>query len=287
MRQVTLYGWVAMLVVAVGSAWAGPAEDAAALDQQGDKLLGQGDFHGAWQAYGKAAKADPENVEYGQQYAMLRQVLLMRKSLEKQQDVEAWHEMARALRAYYYENQVYGEALALDRQAHAKLHTPDSAVQLAETLLEVDLNDEAANVLSELADKAHTARSRALQGIALVRQGKLDEAKAVAGRIAVPDDEMPGTLYDVARVYALTGDTDNAAQMLVRCFERTRPSLLDGYKKYARSDKDLSALVARADFDKVMATKSKVKESGCSGGTSCGKCPSRSKCGHAAGTPLH
>jgi tetratricopeptide (TPR) repeat protein len=263
-------------------ALAGAAETAAALVAQGKGLLAKADFEGALKAYAEAAKTDSQNQDYRQQYAVLRRVIQMREGVDKETNDEKWRGTVAGLRAFYYGNDLYGEALALDRKAHTKLKNADSASALAQTQLQMGQNAEAAVTLSALDEKSATPQSQVLLGIALARQGKNDEAKALAGKIETPKEGMPGLLYDLASLHALTGDTAGAAALLTRCFENTPPSRVDAFKATAKQDKDLASMVASADFAKALETTSKVKESACTGGSNCGSCPSKGSCSTAS-----
>lgn len=269
---------LAWFSIAAGPALGASREEATALFAQGDVLLAQADFTAALKAYANAAKADPEAQAYRQQYAMVRRIIKMREAIEQEKNPEKWESTARALRSFYYEHGIHGEALGLDRQFHTRLNTAESAAMLAETELTLGMNAEAAELLSGLGEDKNSLQTQVFLGIALARLEQVDKAKTIAEGCKVPDDAGPGTLFDVARLRALIGDASGALALLARSFESTPPSRLDAFKDYAKKAPDLSAVVARADFAKVLETASKVPESSCSGGTSCGKCPSQSSC---------
>ena len=273
----------ALILVSAPFARAGATEDAAKAFADGKALLAKADFAGAQKAFAAAAKADRDKPEYMQQYAMLRKVILLRDALPRETNAEKWQLMARSLRSYYLQNKVYSEALALDQKVHAKLNNTDSAVSLAQTQLAMGLNADAARLLGAIEEKAATPESRILLGIALAREKKMDEARAIAAKVDPPADAGSGLYYDTACLRALTGDTTGALLMLTRAFELTPPSRLDSVKAGAKEDKDLASLVSSPEFAKVMKTESKVKESSCSGGSDCGSCPSRSGCNSAKG----
>jgi tetratricopeptide (TPR) repeat protein len=283
MKSSRNHAWVlvlaALALACASTAEAAPVEKAAELAASGDMLLAQADFKGALSAYAQAAKTDTENLEYRQTYAMIRRVIKMRPAVDKEKNPAKWEQTVRGLRAFYYEHAIYSEALELDRTVHARLATEASAGDLAETQLTLGLDAEAVATIEAVDAEARTPRTHVLLGIALARQGKMDEAKAVASGIETPEGAWPAFYYDLARLHSLIGDADAATRLLGTCFERTPPSRLAASKDRARIDKDLSAAVASAGFAKVLDTKSKVKESGCSGGTTCGSCPSKAKCG--------
>ena len=281
-RRIPLLWAVVCLVALAGSVLAGSVEQAAQLSAEARALLAKGEFSGALKTYATAAKTDPDNQDYRQQYAILRRVLKMRKSIDKEQNPKKWSEAAQALRSFYYEHELYGEALSLDRARHEREKSAESAALLAETQLEMGLNAETTELLSGLAEDQATLQTQVLRAIALARENQASQAHTIAGGCQLPEKAGPGMVYDLARLRALVGDKVGALALLTRCFESTPPSRLVAFKEYAKRSPDLSTLVASAEFAQVLETKSKVAESSCSSGTSCGKCPSRTSCGSAS-----
>ena len=254
------------------------AESAEQTFANGEKLLAKADFDGALKAFAQAAKADRTKPEYLQHYAMVNQVVGLRKRLATEQDAGQWEYVARGLHAFYIGQGLYAEALPLDRQIHERLNSAYSAALLAETQLVLNRNAEAAEVLAALEVGKHTPGTRALHGLALARQGKTDEARKIAQTIELGTDCGPGMTYSVARLQAALGNTDEALSLLKRCFESIAPSQLDGYKHHAKLSPEFSKLVSTAGFAQVLETKSKVAESPCSGGSRCSNCPMRGNC---------
>jgi tetratricopeptide (TPR) repeat protein len=270
---------IAALAASLSAATPESTGQAAASFDRGNALLAEADFAGAMEAYTAAAKADPENADYRHQAALVRRVIRMRDLLDREQDNERWEMTARALRAFYYANGVHTEALALDRQHHERSGDAESAALLAETELELGMNAEAAALLGALAEDDLTPRSRVLQGIALARLGRMDEAKACAEACAESPALAAGMCFDLACLYSLIGDQQTAGEMLKRCLQSTPPSRVEAMRAFAQSRADLSGLAASPGFAAILATPSNMKESSCSGGTSCGNCPSRGACG--------
>lgn len=274
---------IVYVVVSAVPALAEPAEDAARAFADGKALLNAVKFDEALQAFGTAAKADASNQEYRQAYALLRQVIRMREEIGKTQDPGQWMSMARALRAFYHDHRIYSESLPLDRRIHEEHLAPDSAAMLAETLLALGKNAEAAEMLGNVDKKETTLRTNVLLGLSLARQGRIDEAKAVARKANVKDDAGPRVFYELACLRALTGDPKASLEALTRSLELTPTGRLDALKVEAKECKDFSAFASTADFTDVLKTQSKVKESKCSKGPGCGKCPKRAKCGGKSG----
>jgi len=249
----------------------------------GETLLAQADFQGALGAFGRAARADRGNREYLQHYAVVRRVVMLRRQLDAEEDDARWEYIARGLHAFYVSQRLHGEALALDRKMHAKLDNASSAVMLAETHLALNQDAEAAETLASLPPAEQTPSTRSLRGLALARQGKLDEARRIAAGVGPSGDAGPGAIYRVARLNAAVGNDEQALGLLTRCFETVAPSRLDAFKDHARQSPEFTRLASTSAFAQVMKTESKVAESKCSGGSRCAGCPMRGKCGHGRG----
>lgn len=271
------------LVMASVPALAGSAEDAARAFADGKALLAEAKFDAALKAFVTAARTDAGNQEYQQTYVMLRQVVRMREKIQKEQDPDQWMSMARALHTFYHDHKIYSESLPLDRKIHEQHLAPDSAVMLAETLIALDKNAEAIDVLGSLGKKDATPRASVLLGLALARQGRIDEARALAEKAKVERDAGPRVFYELARLHAVTGNSQGSLGALTRSFELTPPSRLDVLKEEAKDCTDFSALASSADFTKVLKTQSGIKESSCSKGSACGNCPRRAACGCGSG----
>lgn len=279
-HKVILSLLVGCLASVVDPVLAEPANEADQAFASGRALLLKADFAGAFEAFKTAAKADSENLEYAQQYAMLRQVIRMRSDLATERDAKRWLKMVGALRTFYYDNSLYSEALPLDRECHRRHHSTESAVLLAETQLALGMHSQAVEMLRAVPKKQASPRTRVLHGLALAHMEDTKQAKKIA---KVPwllkDDLGPRYFYDLARLRALTGNAKKAFKALTRSFELTPPSQLEGFKTQVRQCEVFSSLQSSAGFAKALTTNSKVKESDCSKGAGCGKCPKRAKCG--------
>ena len=249
----------------------------------GNEQLAQGDLRAAIQSYASAVQADRSNQQYAQQFLLVRQVLLLHQAMDRETDVQRWQQSAQALRTFYVSRGLHQQALPVDEAVFARDKSANAAIQLAETRLALDDNAAAADALSSLEPERVTPGVRALLAIAWTRQGKRDEARQVAGQVTVSKDAGPGTLYMVARMHSAVGEDQPSVELLRRCFEAVPPSRLDDLKLHARTCPDFAAVSATPAFAAVLQTASKVAESACSGGSSCGSCPMRARC--ASGGP--
>lgn len=245
---------------------------------QGQALLAKGEFSGSLDAYRKAVEANRGNQEYFQQYALVRRIVQMREQLEQEQNPARWQFLAQALHSFYVSQKLYNETLDLDQRVFARQKDANSATMLAETLLAVDKNAEAVATLASLEAEKATPASQALLGVALARQGKIDEARQIVKNVPLSEATSPGLVYTVARLQSLTGDKSGALTNLTRCLEGLPPSRQAGYVAHARVCPDFGELLQSSEFAQTLATPSKVPESKCSGGKSCAGCPMRGQC---------
>ncbi len=268
-----------LIQTAIPSAWAGRPEDAAQALARGNTMLAQNDWQQAEVAFAEAARLDPANAAYRGELDVLRRVMKLRTDLAGTADAAQWDRTAAALRAYYYSKGIFGEALALDREAHQRTGSPASAALLAESLLELNRDVEAASLLAQQPVARLTPSARMLHGIALARTGDIAKAKLIATEVSLPFAATPNLLMIRARLLAGTGDHAGAVKLLKQAFETTTPSLLGQTRDRVKTCSDFAALGTNSAFTQVMDTASKMSESSCSKGPSCGACPSRTACG--------
>ena len=281
------------LEAAIAKAMGGPsaagsetetAVDASKAFAEGRAFLGRADFDAALNSFRIAAKNDDKNREYSQQYAMLRQVLRMRRDCPQEKNTERWLKIAGALRAFYYEHGLYSEALPLDQERHQRHRSAESATMLAETQLAMGMDSQTVEMLGCLTEEQVSPRSRVLHGLALAHLGETDLAKQAAGQSQqITDDVGPRYFYELARLRAAVADVNGATSALVRSLELTPPSQLEGLKAEVEKCKDFRTLVGTPGFAQALSTPSKIDESACSQGSACGNCPQQAACGKEAG----
>ncbi len=259
----------------------GPAAEQAFA--RGTALLGQADFAGAEAAYAEASRLDPANATYRGELDVLRRVVKLRADLAAATQETQWVRTAASLRAYYYSKGIAGEALPIDEEAHRRANSPATAAQLAETLLELGRDAQAAAVLAKQPAEALSPSARMLQGIALARTGEVAEARRIASTVQLPFAPTPNLMITRARLTAAAGDHAAAVALLKQAFEATPPSLLAQTRDRVRDCPDFAVLAANQGFGEALSAASKAAESSCSKGTSCGACPSRTSCGSSGG----
>ncbi|MBU0718473.1 MAG: hypothetical protein KJ749_09520 [Planctomycetes bacterium] len=279
-RMVVLSLAISWTVWAAGAVLAKPMGEGSKAYAEGMALLAKDDFEGALASFEAAVKADTENQEYVQQYAMLRQIVRMRQAIADQQDEARWLKMAEALRTFYWDHRLYSEVLPLDQERHRRAPGAESATLLAETQLALEMDAQAVAMLEGLTEEQTSPRTRVLHGLALARLGHPEKAKQnVAADEPVADDVGPRYFYDLARLQAVVAGAEAAVGPLARSLELTPPSRIDAFRSEAKSCKEFARLMNAPGFAEILETPSKVEESSCSKGPSCGSCPKRATCG--------
>jgi tetratricopeptide (TPR) repeat protein len=251
---------------------------AEAAFEEGRVALAQADFEVAYRSYVRASELDPGNEGYREEAALLRRVIMVRERLPRLNELEQWSAAARSLHTYYFDRGVYKEALTLDRELLKRVDQADSAVLLAQTLLQLDQNAEAAEVLEPWTGKDGDDHARVLCGLALARQGEHEAAQGLADQVKLTKDCSPALALDLSRLRVQLKETQGALEALRHCLRSTPPSQLERQQTRIRECTDLAALDGSDAFAEALQTPSEVKESSCSSGSSCGKCPNRSKC---------
>lgn len=285
MRAVWLALVIGLVVPAARLRAVGP-EEARRVFIEGQARLAQGEFDAALDAFKSAARKERSNEEYDRQYKLLRQVLQLRKSLPKEKDPEKWLTGASALHAYYHDHGLFGQSLPLDEERFRRQATAESAVLLAQTQFALESHSEVVERLAALPPEVQSPHTRVLHALALSRLGRLEEARSLlADRGSFDGLSDPECFLDLGRVLATTGDPKDALSALKRSLELTPPSRLEAHKARLAKCPEFAAVADTAEFGEVLATPSTIKESPCSGGAGCSKCPKRAKCGSAAATP--
>ena len=258
------------------------APDAGVLHAQGKALLAQADFDGALARFLAAARAAPADKAYEQDALLLKRVVAQRQALDRPERHPRWAGIALSLHAFYLQHGLHGEAIGLGRRGVATLADAPAEDRLVEALLEAGRDAEALQQLTSKATWTRGVRHTIFYGIALARLRRFAEAAAHAtAATRALDGADPLLLRDAARLPALLGQQAPTAALLVRAFEGTQATQLDALKAGVRAHPDFQRVLASEVVTKAFAATSKQKAPGCSGGSDCGSCPSRGKCGGA------
>ena len=108
------------LATAIALCWCAPiwADSAEQAFAEGRTLLAKGDLRGALKAYATAAQTDRANEAYVQQFLLVRQVVVLQDSLDKESDAARRTQLGQSLRAFYASQGLFDRALPIDRELH-------------------------------------------------------------------------------------------------------------------------------------------------------------------------
>lgn len=251
--------WISFISVAltVLPAW---AETSVEFYSHGQKLLREGKIVAAASEFDKAASDEPKNEEYAAKAKQLKKVLALQEVLAKEKEDGPWTRVARALHAFYRSEKLNDEALKLDRQIHARLNSALSAGILADTLLALGKNNEAAELIEKLPENQHSLDTDSVRAIALARAGKQKEAIAATDAIKLPEEVCAGKSYLLARVNGAVGRNEEAAKYLKKSFESTPSNKLANFQNAAKSNPDFAKLLADDQYASLWNTTSKPSE---------------------------
>ena len=248
---------VMCVAVCTTVALAGPKWDANAKCEQGNKLLRAGDFQGALKVYDAAAQANPKNQEFKIQSMLIRQIMKMRQNLDRINDNQQWCTTANSLYYFYYDYQIYNEAINIAHKIYNRNGSTESAVMLARSQLALGKNRDAMEGLRAISNLQVTPSARVLMCIAQARLGQNESAKALLRHTRIPRKAGYQHLYDLSRLCVLAGNYDQALTALTFCFENTPDSRLDVIKNNVKNCPDFTQLWKNPGFANVMTTKSK------------------------------
>jgi thioredoxin-like negative regulator of GroEL len=254
-----IFAWSSFfsIVLAMTPCWADTPAD---IYARGQKLLREGKIASAAKEFDQATSAEPKNEGYAAKAKQLKKVLALQDVLAKEKDDGPWTRVARALHLFYRSEKLNDEALKLDRQIHERLNSALSAGILADTLLALGKNEEAAELIEKLPEKQHNLDTDAVRAIALARAGKQKDAIAAADAIKLPDEICAGKSYLLARLNGAVGRNEEAAKYLNKSFESTPPDKLPNFLNAAKSSPDLAKLVADDRYASLWKTTSKPSE---------------------------
>lgn len=285
MRTVGLLALVLSLPLA--TLWAAEATSEAmpsdaktvALEEQVRQLIEeQQDYKAALMAYAKAARANPTETYYRSQFALLRSVGKMQAAMGTEPVAEKWQGYAEAVRNYLYGKGFYQAALTVDTAGYEKFNDVSHGSKKLETLLMLNKNDEAATLAQGLEATETSTRLATLKPVALARAGQVTQAVAAVEKLTINADKDPYALFDLARISQAAGKQDEAYSYLKLFLEHTVPSEMATSRNMINLCEDFSALHDQEAYVTVLATESKVEQSDCSGGSSCGSCSLKGKC---------
>lgn len=251
--------------------------------ERGLALIKKSNMKEALKAFGEALQVEEDNMLYRQEYMLLRRAISLGDAMAEEKDQDRWMGMASWLSNYYFYYGADKALFPLAKKLHQHQKTEASAVMLAEAHMALGRYAKAEAVLTAMPADKLASQGRAVLGIALARQKKMDAARQSLKQ--VKPAEQPGTriLFDIARLQVQTGDVAGGLKRLSTAFELTHPGQLAWFKGFAGGHRDFAAVAKHPLMKQALATASKMQVSACSGGASCSSCSQSSTCPSKAG----
>lgn len=251
-----------------------PAE----LATQAEIALQQGNFDSAVTLYQQASNKDQNNTEYRKASTIIKNVILFRKNLPTETNIQRWTSMSLSLRTFYLEHHINSETYAISKQIYTKHPNLVAASWLVESQILTQRYTEANEFLATI--KQPNTILMAMQGIVYVKIDQTDQALKIADQLLMISGVSPGFCYYAGMLEALLKRNSAAVAHLVHGCQATVPSRLAMYKDMIYKNTEFQELQKSPEFSEVINAKSVTLESSCSGGSNCGNCPNRNKCGN-------
>ena len=240
--------------------------------QQAKALLKQGKFQEALAAYQELSKAYPDNKEFAKEAQVLAKVIELREFVKTEEAGPGWDRVVTALHGWYHQQGLKEMALEHDQAAHAKADTTETASLVAQSLLDLGRNEEAAKFVEGLRAGQKNEQIQVMTGIAHARLGKMDAVKEQLELYPLPEKGDAGLLFDVARLQTLMGQNEKAMATLTRAFENCPPRATETLQTMAKESPDLASLRRMEGFASVLETTPKASGCGSCGGCDGGGC---------------
>lgn len=254
--------------------------------QQAKALLQQGKLQEALTAYQDLSKAYPDNKAFAKEAQVLAKVIELREFVKTEDAGPGWDRVVTALHGWYHQQGLEEMALEHDMAAHAKADSADTAALVAQSLLELGRNEQAATFVTALREGQKNEQLQVMNGIAHARLGKMDAVKAQLELYPLPEKGDAGMMFDVARLQTLMGENEKAMATLTRAFENCPPRATETLQTMAKESPDLASLRRMDGFAKVLETTPKASDCGSCGGCDEGGCPSAGGgCGSSGDCP--
>ena len=238
------------------------------------ETLKKGDFAKASELLAAENKANPGEPRLTQIYAGLKSQLRREKLFEQENDPGMIVLIGKEMRKFYNTYGLYAKSVPVDRKIYAAAPTFQNGVALGVTLLNAEMNEEAARIFGKL-DLSKAQPGPALCGaLAFARVGKKAESEKLTARFDASklDSNCLGLR---ARCAARNGDAEKAAALAARILESTPASRHGSIKRHLFGSADFKKVAADAKFQAALKTASKVKDG-------CANCPNHGtdKCDH-------
>ncbi|OHB53186.1 MAG: hypothetical protein A2Y12_06790 [Planctomycetes bacterium GWF2_42_9] len=225
--------------------------------------------------YAAAAKADPQEEYYRQQYAFLQRVIKMQSLLTTELNIEKWKSYAKAVRGYYYYKGYYTLALQIDLNAAGKFKTVDYATNALESLLLTGKNVDAARFAEQNIFTDKSVRYHTLNLVLEAANGHVAKAVESLQAIKIDPNTEYKSFFDCARIYSAANDNDKTLSNLKSFIENSPTTENNSAKTMILKSTSFPALQGSDELKTVLDTASKKI---CVPGSKCESCKTKARC---------
>jgi len=265
----------AMLLVFAATSMFAHGHHQKPLKSEAVNAVRKGDFEQAAVLFAKEIKANPSEPRLKQLYSELKTQIRREKLLAEETDPGMIVEIGRPMHQFYTKYGLFSKAEAIDRKIYQAEPSTANGVTLGVTLLNLNRNQEAAEIFRKL-DLSKAKRGMVLcAALAFARSGDKAASEKLLAQFPIAKLD-PNSLQLYARCAANNGDvrtaSDLTARILAKSPEKNHPSL----KKNLFASSDFRKIADEKTFQDALKTKSQVEDD-------CADCPNRgtSKCEHA------
>lgn len=224
----------------------------------GRRLLQEGDFQGALDAYRKELRLAFDNAELKQEFEVLQKVIRMREDLKNEENAIRWSILSDRLRRFYQQNDIHQPHIDLALELHRKHRSTKHAAYVIGAYVQAERYQEAVDFANSLERAASDPVIQIEKACIFIAAGYREKARTIARSISAKSLESPDDLLRLARLQAATQLHATAVKTLVRCFEQTPPTILAKVKKEASGYPEFAELLSASEFVAAMSTRSRI-----------------------------
>ena len=187
-------------------------------DVQAKRLLKNGDFNAALDAYRKSLRTNETDASLRRQYEELRRIIRLRHELPDSHNARKTV-VYEQLRRYYLRHEIHRENIALTAGNFCENKTRRNAFLLIEALVAAGHFQESLDFIDSLDPEQIDEQYQINRAEILINAGRLKESVAILKSFPIDEISSPETLLRISRLQAATKQNASAVKTLARCFD--------------------------------------------------------------------
>ncbi len=250
-----------------------PEDQNIALEQQVNELLSAGEYTKALIAYKISARKFSQDRTLRSRFAELNQVVKYRDSIKQDIADQQWLSCSTFLRSFYYRKALFNDALENDQLAYQKNSSPEYADKLLETMVLLNMDDQAREFNASLEERS--LRSKTLALLLIARAGKPTEALSQAQNLITEPEKSPLSVFDLARIAKIAQNKDKWINELIFAFRYLPQEEQPALKQMALFTREFTDVKNEELFQQILLTPTRVEAECTHGCIDCDKCPKK------------